>query len=107
MILKGTKQLGLFQRGINLYIPKRNPGVTCSDSEAQVLMEGWEFGPRTLTRQSETLYVYGAETVYRADSVSPWSYANAGSPFVTSLTIAPFPWQAIWPAPFTATKVCP
>jgi len=84
-----------------------NSAVTCYNSDAQVLMEGWYAGPRTLTRQSETLYVYGDETLYRADTVSPWSYANLGSPFVTSLTVAPFPWQAEWPSPYTATKTCP
>ena len=84
----------------------------CSNNDAKVLMVGWEFGPRPLTRDNENLYTYytggspGDETVYRANSSSPWSYANAGSPFVTSLTVSQFPWQAVWPAPYTATKVC-
>lgn len=84
----------------------------CSNNDAKVLMVGWYAGPRPLTRDNENLYTYyvgnnpGDETVYRADSSSPWSYANAGSPFVTSLTVAEFPWQAEWPAPYTATKVC-
>ena len=85
-----------------------NPALTCYNSDAQVLMEGWEpYGPRTLTRVNENLYDYGAETLYRADTLTPWSYATSNSPFVTSLTVAAFPWQAEWPAPFTATKVCP
>lgn len=84
-----------------------NPALTCYNSDAQVLMEGWEpYGPRTLDRVNENLYYYGAETVYRADTLTPWSYATSDSPFVTSLTVAPFPWQAEWPAPFTSTKVC-
>ena len=77
-------------------------------------MEGWEpYGPRTLTRDSENLYTYyvgaspGDETLDRADSSSLWVYKNAGNSITTSLTVAPFPWQAEWPAPFTATKVCP
>jgi hypothetical protein len=84
-----------------------NPALTCYNSEAQVLMKGWEpYGPRTLTRVNENLYYYGQETVFRADTLTPWSFAYDGSPFVTSLTVAPFPWQAEWPSPFTATKVC-
>jgi len=85
-----------------------NPALTCYNSTAQVLMEGWEpYGPRTLTRVNENLYYYGQETVFRADTLTPWSFAYDGSPFVTSLTVAPFPWQAEWPSPYTATKVCP
>lgn len=91
-----------------------NPALTCYNSAAQVLMEGWEpYGPRTLTRDSENLYTYyvgaspGDETLDRADSSSLWVYKNAGNAITTSLTVAPFPWQAEWPAPFTATKVCP
>lgn len=90
------------------------PTVTdCGNNDAKVLMVGWYAGARPLTRDNENLYTYyvgnnpGDETVYRADSSSPWSYANAGSPFVTSLTVSQFPWQAVWPSPYTATKVCP
>jgi hypothetical protein len=85
----------------------------CANNDAKVLMVGWYAGSRPLTRDNENLYTYyvgnnpGDETVYRANSSSPWSYANAGSPFVTSLTVSQFPWQAVWPAPYTATKVCP
>ena len=85
-----------------------NPALTCYNSEAEVLMEGWEpYGPRTLTRVNENLYYFGAETVYRENSSTEWTYATSNTPFVTSLTVAPFPWQAEWPSPFTATKVCP
>jgi len=95
--------------GLGLSLPQtRVVGDTfCLDTTASVLMEGWVAGPRTLDRQSENLYVYGNETVFRANAQTAWSYANDGSPFVTSLTVAPFPWQASWPSPFTATKVCP
>ena len=84
----------------------------CANNDAKVLMVGWYAGSRPLTRDNENLYTYyvgnnpGDETVYRANSSSPWSYANAGSPFVTSLTVSQFPWQAVWPAPYTATKIC-
>jgi hypothetical protein len=78
----------------------------CANNDAKVLMVGWFVGPRALTRQSENLYVYGDETLFRADTGTPWSYANEGSPFVTSLTVAEFPWQAVWPSPYTATKAC-
>jgi hypothetical protein len=95
--------------GLGLSLPQTRVvgGAYCLDTTASVLMEGWFAGPRTLSRQSENLYVYGNETLFRADTETPWSYANDGSPFVTSLTVAPFPWQASWPSPFTATKVCP
>ena len=87
----------------------------CSNNDAKVLMVGWEFGPRPLTRDNENLYTYytggspGDETVYRVNSSSPWVYANVGIPLATSLTVSQFPWQAVWPtAPttYTATKVC-
>jgi hypothetical protein len=79
----------------------------CSNNDAKVLMVGWYAGPRALTRQSENLYYYGQETVFRENGQTPWTYANDGTPFVTSLTVAEFPWQAVWPSPYTATKVCP
>jgi hypothetical protein len=82
----------------------------CANNDAKVLMVGWYAGPRVLTRQSENLYYYGQETVFRENGQTPWTYANDGTPFVTSLTVAEFPWQAVWPtAPdiYTATKVCP
>ena len=81
----------------------------CANNDAKVLMVGWVSGPRALTRQSANVYYYGQETVFRANAQTPWTYANDGTPFVTSLTVAEFPWQAVWPtAPttYTATKVC-
>ena len=81
----------------------------CSNNDAKVLMVGWYAGPRALNRQSANVYYYGQETVFRANAQTPWTYANDGTPFVTSLTVAEFPWQAVWPtAPttYTATKVC-
>ena len=81
----------------------------CSNNDAKVLMVGWVSGPRALTRQSENLYTYFDETVYRTNSFSPWIYTNVGIPLATSLTVSQFPWQAVWPtAPttYTATKVC-
>lgn len=81
----------------------------CSNNDAKVLMVGWVSGPRALTRESENLYTYFDETVYRANSFSPWIYTNVGIPLATSLTVSQFPWQAVWPtAPttYTATKVC-
>ena len=93
------------------------PTVTdCANNDAKVLMVGWYAGARPLTRDNENLYTYyaggspGDETVYRANSSSPWIYTNVGIPLATSLTVAEFPWQAVWPtAPdtYTATKVCP
>ena len=87
----------------------------CSNNDAKVLMVGWVSGPRALTRDNENLYTYytggspGDETVYRANSSSPWIYANVGIPLATSLTVSQFPWQAVWPTSpdtYTATKVC-
>ena len=78
----------------------------CANNDAKVLMVGWVSGPRALTRQSANVYYYGQETVFRANAQTPWTYANDGTPFVTSLTVAEFPWQAIWPTTYTATKVC-
>jgi hypothetical protein len=78
----------------------------CANNDAKVLMVGWFVGPRALTRQSENLYTYFDETVYRTNSSSPWIYTNVGIPLATSLTVSQFPWQAEWPSPFTATKAC-
>jgi hypothetical protein len=78
----------------------------CANNDAKVLMVGWYVGPRALTRINENLYNYFDETVYRENSSTEWTYANQGSPFVTSLTVAEFPWQAVWPSPYTATKAC-
>ena len=78
----------------------------CANNDAKVLMVGWFVGPRALTRESENLYTYFDETVYRANSSSPWIYTNTGTPLATSLTVAEFPWQAVWPASYTATKAC-
>jgi hypothetical protein len=90
------------------------PTVTdCANNDAKVLMVGWYAGARPLTRDNENLYTYyaggspGDETVYRANSSSPWIYTNVGIPLETSSTVSQFPWQAEWPSPYTATKVCP
>ena len=93
------------------------PTVTdCANNDAKVLMVGWYAGARPLTRDNENLYTYytggssGDETVYRANSSSPWIYTNVGIPLATSLTVSQFPWQAVWPTSpdtYTATKVCP
>lgn len=90
------------------------PTVTdCANNDAKVLMVGWYAGARPLTRDNENLYTYyaggspGDETVYRANSSSPWIYTNVGTPLETSSTVSQFPWQAVWPSPYTATKVCP
>jgi hypothetical protein len=85
----------------------------CSNNNAKALMVGWYAGPRPLTRDNENLYTYyadgnpGDETLDRGDSSSPWVYRNLGNEIVTSLTVAEFPWQASWPSPYTATKICP
>jgi hypothetical protein len=88
----------------------------CANNDAKVLMIGWFIGPvslpRPLTRDNENLYTYyangnpGDETLSRANTSSPWIYANLGTPLATSLTVSQFPWQAAWPSPFTATKAC-
>jgi hypothetical protein len=88
----------------------------CANNDAKVLMIGWFIGPvslpRPLTRDNENLYTYyangnpGDETLSRANTSSPWIYANLGTPLATSLTVSQFPWQAVWPSPFTATKAC-
>jgi hypothetical protein len=82
----------------------------CANNDAKVLMVGWFIGPvslpRALTRANENLYTYFDETLSRANTSSPWIYANLGTPLATSLTVSQFPWQAEWPSPFTATKVC-
>ncbi len=84
------------------------PTVTdCANNDAKVLMVGWAVGPRVLTRSNENLYTYFDETLYRTNTSSPWVYANVGIPLATSLTVSQFPWQAVWPSPYTATKVCP
>ena len=55
MIVKGTKQLGSFKRGVNLYIPKRKTSAAPSGivvaSTASVLVDGF-----ALYKQSSTLY---------------------------------------------------
>ena len=82
----------------------------CANNDAKVIMVGWSVGPRVLTRENENLYTYFDETLSRANTSSPWIYANLGTPLATSLTVSQFPWQAEWPtAPdiYTATKVCP
>ena len=82
----------------------------CANNDAKVLMVGWFIGsvslPRALTRANENLYTYEDETLDRANSSSVWVYRNVGIPLATSLTVSQFPWQAEWPSPFTATKVC-
>jgi hypothetical protein len=82
----------------------------CANNDAKVLMIGWFIGPvslpRALTRANENLYTYEDETLDRANSSSVWVYRNVGIPLATSLTVSQFPWQAEWPSPFTATKVC-
>jgi hypothetical protein len=88
----------------------------CANNDAKVLMIGWFIGPvslpRPLTRDNENLYTHyangnpGDETLSRANTSSPWIYANLGTPLATSLTVSQFPWQAVWPSPFTATKAC-
>jgi len=90
-----------------------NPALTCYNSEAEVLMEGWYAGPRILTRDNENLYTYyvggnpGDETSDRTNSSSLWVYRNVGDAIVTSLTVSPFPWQAELPSPFVSTKLLP
>jgi hypothetical protein len=79
----------------------------CANNDAKVLMVGWFVGPRVLTRTNENLYSYFDETLYRTNTSSPWIYANVGIPLATSLTVSQFPWQAVWPSSYTATKVCP
>ena len=89
--------------------------ITCDNLQAQVLMQGWyePGGDRILTRDNENLYTYyangspGDEALSRTNPSSPWVYLNVGTTITTSLTVASFPWQAEWPSPFTATKVCP
>jgi hypothetical protein len=90
------------------------PTVTdCANNDAKVLMVGWYAGARPLTRDNENLYTYyaggspGDETVFRSNTSSPWIYTNVGIPLATSSTVSQFPWQAVWPSPYTATKVCP
>ena len=87
----------------------------CANNDAKVLMVGWYAGARPLTRDDENLYTYytggspGEETLDRVNSSSFWVYRNVGNAITTSLTVAEFPWQAVWPtAPttYTATKVC-
>jgi len=79
----------------------------CANNDAKVLMVGWFVGPRVLTRTNENLYSYFDETLYRTNTSSPWIYTNLGTPLATSSTVSQFPWQAVWPSPYTATKVCP
>ena len=90
------------------------PTVTdCANNDAKVLMVGWYAGARPLTRDNENLYTYytggspGEETLDRVNSSSFWVYRNVGNAITTSLTVSQFPWQAVWPSPYTATKVCP
>ena len=90
------------------------PTVTdCANNDAKVLMVGWYAGARPLTRDNENLYTYytggspGEETLDRVNSSSFWVYRNVGNAITTSLTVSQFPWQAVWPSPYTATKICP
>jgi len=79
----------------------------CANNDAKVIMVGWSVGSRVLTRENENLYTYFDETLSRANTSSPWIYTNVGIPLATSSTVSQFPWQAVWPSPYTATKVCP
>lgn len=69
-------------------------------------MVGWTVGPRTLTRSSNLLYVYGDETVERVNTSSPWVYKNLGSTISTATSVTEYPWQAEWDNGVTATKIC-
>jgi hypothetical protein len=85
----------------------------CSNNDAKVLMVGWSAGPRALTRDNENHYTYytggsaGDETLSRTNTSSRWIYYNSGTQITRSLNVANFPWEAKWPFPYTATKVCP
>jgi hypothetical protein len=78
----------------------------CANNDAKVLMVGWFVGPRALTRSSNLLYVYGDETVERANTSSPWVYKNSGSTISTATSVTEYPWQAEWDNGVTATKIC-
>ena len=78
----------------------------CANNDAKVLMVGWFVGPRALTRSSNLLYVYGDETVERANTNSAWVYKNSGSTISTATSVTEYPWQAEWDNGVTATKIC-
>jgi len=85
MIVKGTKQLGSFKRGINLYIPKKNQSVLLEQVIWRVLLSGagspefdleysWN-GTNTLNgKPVYTQTVYGSTPVYIVwnSGVSSW-----------------------------------
>lgn len=127
MIVKGTKQLGSFKRGINLYVPRKTQssgGITtdglllyldanstvCNDLLSQVLMQGWEIGDRTLSPigyfpYGKNTYQYGDETVRYETGV--WIYENSTLGEIARVySFADYPWEAPWETPFSATRIC-
>ena len=77
MIVKGTKQLGSFKRGVNLYIPKRRSAAAPSGipvaSTANVLVDGF-----ALSKQSGTLYIGQVVTEGGRDCGGNPDYADVG-----------------------------
>ena len=89
MIVKGTKQLGNFKRGVNLYVPKRRSAAAPSGipySTSQIILSGFNdtnvgvdrTSPITLTKGISTPQAWassGAEGynvyVYRTSNTDP------------------------------------
>lgn len=79
----------------------------CPDVTANVRMDGWQEGSRVLSAVNSNQWVYGDESIVRENSASVWQFKNNNTVLASSFSNATYPWQAIWPTPFTAAKQCP
>ncbi len=63
MIIKGTRQLGSFKRGINLYVPKRRitsaapSGIVAATAGNLIISFGY-FSGETYTKNNNTLWTF-------------------------------------------------
>ena len=134
MIVKSTKQLGNFKRGINLYIPTRrssaaprigsdNPANEAEpDATAWLLMDGpfyntvgdpnsgfvgeqsWRKMEPSAPVNGRAAYVFGNEGVNWTGS--QWQYTNTSSGVIASSSSdVAFPWLATWTNGYSGAKV--
>jgi len=66
MIVKGTRQLGNFKRGINIYVPKRistppAPSGIVAATAGNLLITFWELSDETFVKQNNTYWLGGFE----------------------------------------------
>lgn len=113
--LKRTSSKGLIKDRVYSKNKKTEIIEKCpyTESDPSVLMEGWDGGPRILTKNSDSLYTYGDEQLVRIEDsndgiIGGWKYLNLyGGIIAISTTSSKYPWNANWPEGFSATKNCP